>query len=304
MNTLCEQYKTEIIDTILSKRVEDGSIQTAIPFLSFFTICETTEMIPVVYEPSLCLVVQGTKEILLGEETFQYNSSSYLLASIHMPARVRIFEASKERPYVSLKLTFTMEDIFEVLKDVRFNRIEQESSFDKGLCFAELNTQILDPIARLIRLLETPENIKFMAPLIIKEILYLIINDKGGAFLRHYVLDGSIVQQVSKAINTIKQNFSETINMKDLAKSFGMSESSLYHNFKKITMMSPLQFQKTLRLQEARHMLLSQNIDASEVAFTVGYESPSQFSREYARMFGLPPKTHVKATKDEPENVA
>jgi len=124
--------------------------------------------------------------------------------------------------------------------------------------------------------------------------LYLIMTDEGGDFLRKYLKDGSITHQIVKIISKIKRNFSENINMKELAKSFGMSESSLYHNFKKVTLLSPLQFQKTLRLQEARHIILTQDIDVGEVAFSVGYESPSQFSREYSRMFGLSPKAHMK----------
>jgi len=151
----------------------------------------------------------------------------------------------------------------------------------RNLCFGNDNTHLLGPLTHLVRLLDAPQSIKFMAPLIMKEILYTVMNDKGGEFLRKYLMDGSITQQVVKVISKIKNDFAKTINMKELAKTFGMSESSLYHNFKKITLMSPLQFQKTLRLEEARRMLLSQNKEATQIAFAVGYERPSQFSREY-----------------------
>lgn len=304
MDALFEANRAELIKMIEAKRVEDGIIKTAIPTLSFYYSKSTTEFATVVYEPSLCLVLQGSKALILGDETYSYDPSRYLLASVHMPTRVRIMEASDEKPYISLKLTFTMEDIFEVMKEAHTQSHTTNLTPELGLCFGDMNTQVIDPIARLVRLLDSPHNIKFMAPMIIKEILYHVINDKGGDFLRKYVMDGSIVQQIVKVIAKIKQDFAETINMKELAKSYGMSESSLYHNFKKVTMLSPLQFQKTLRLEEARRMLLTQNIEATEVAFAVGYESPSQFSREYARMFGLPPKTYAKTVQEDTEGVA
>lgn len=304
MDALFEAYRAEIIAMIEAKKEEDGVIKTAIPSLGFYTASTTTEFATVVYEPSLCLVLQGSKAVILGDEHYSYDSSRYLLASVHMPTRVRIMEASEEKPYISLKLTFTMEDIFEVMKEASTKSRQTNQTPELGLCFGDMSNHVIEPIARLIRLLDTPHTIKFMAPMITKEILYHVINDKGGDFLRKYVMDGSIVQQIVKVIAKIKHDFAETINMKELAKSYGMSESSLYHNFKKVTMLSPLQFQKTLRLEEARRMLLTQNIEATEVAFAVGYESPSQFSREYARMFGLPPKMYAKTVQEDTEDIA
>lgn len=304
MDALFEAYKTEIINIIEAKRLEDGMIPTEIPSLCFYTSASTTEFATVIYEPSLCLVLQGSKALILGDENYSYDPSRYLLASIHMPTRVRIMEASDQKPYISLKLTFTMEDIFEVMKEVHNKSRITTPTPELGICFGDMSTEVIDPLTRLVRLLDTPNNIKFMAPMIIKEILYHVINDKGGDFLRKYLMDGSIVQQIVKVITKIKQDFAETINMKELAKAYGMSESSLYHNFKKVTMLSPLQFQKTLRLEEARRMLLTQDLEATEIAFAVGYESPSQFSREYARMFGLPPKMYAKTVHEDPENIA
>lgn len=305
MDALFEAYRAELIKMIEARREEDGIIKTAIPTLSFYSSSSTTEFATVVYEPSLCLVLQGSKAMILGDENYGYDPSRYLLASVHMPTRVRIMEASEKEPYISLKLTFTMEDIFEVIKETtNKSRSNNTPTPELGLCFGEMSTQIIDPITRLVRLLDTPNNIKFMAPMIIKEILYHVMTDKGGDFLRKYVMDGSITQQIVKVIAKIKHDFAENINMKELAKAFGMSESSLYHNFKKVTLLSPLQFQKTLRLEEARRMLLTQGLEATHVAFAVGYESPSQFSREYARMFGLPPKMYAKTIQEDTEDIA
>jgi transcriptional regulator GlxA family with amidase domain len=148
-----------------------------------------------------------------------------------------------------------------------------------------------------VKLLNKPKEIRdFMSKLFIKEIIYLLLQNNSD-FLKDYVLEGTLTSQIVKAISEIKNNYQETINMKTLAKNIGIGESTLYQNFKKITLMSPLQYQKKIRLEEARNMLINQNMEASQVAFQVGYESPSQFSREYARMFGLPPKEHMKHLK-------
>lgn len=304
MDLLFDAYRVELIKMIEAKCKEEGTIKTAIPSLSFYNSSTVNEFATVIYEPSLCLVIQGSKALIIGDENYSYDPSRYLLASVHIPARVRIMEASDEKPYLSLKITFTMEDVFEVMKEAPHKSYSYNPTPELGLCFGDMSTHVIEPITRLVRLLDTPNNIKFIAPMIIKEILYHVINDKGGDFLRKYLLDGSIVQQIVKIITKIKQEFTETLNMKELAKSFGMSESSMYHNFKKITMLSPLQFQKTLRLEEARRMLLSQNLEATQIAFAVGYESPSQFSREYTRMFGLPPKTYAKTIQEDTKEIA
>lgn len=304
MDLLFDAYRVELIKMIEAKCKEEGTIKTAIPSLSFYNSSTVNEFTTVIYEPSLCLVIQGSKALIIGDENYSYDPSRYLLASVHIPARVRIMEASDEKPYLSLKITFTMEDVFEVMKEAPHKSYSYNPTPELGLCFGDMSTHVIEPITRLVRLLDTPNNIKFIAPMIIKEILYHVINDKGGDFLRKYLLDGSIVQQIVKIITKIKQEFTETLNMKELAKSFGMSESSMYHNFKKITMLSPLQFQKTLRLEEARRMLLSQNLEATQIAFAVGYESPSQFSREYTRMFGLPPKTYAKTIQEDTKEIA
>jgi len=293
-DTLFETYKTELISQILAKRVDNSVIETPLPSLHFHALDKATEFAAVEYEPSVCIVLQGAKEVILGETIYTLNDpSKYLLVSVHVPTRVRIKEASKEKPYIAIKLTFTMEDIYEVMKEIKTPAPILNPSTEAGLCYGDLH-RLIDPLTRLVRVLDEPSNLKFMSSMIIKEILYLIMTDEGGDFLRKYLKDGSITHQIVKIISKIKRNFAENINMKELAKSFGMSESSLYHNFKKVTLLSPLQFQKTLRLQEARHIILTQEIDVGEVAFSVGYESPSQFSREYSRMFGLSPKAHMK----------
>lgn len=291
-------YRDEIKSLIQSEYCDENLIQTQINSLSFYYRSDPTEMLATVYEPSICIILQGAKEVGIGEELIPYDPDSYLLASVHVPARVRIAEASAESPYIGLTVTFTMEQIFEVMKQLN-DSIKTSSNTKRGLYFGEMETSLLEPVTRLVRLLKTPEDIPVLSPMIIKEILYIVMRREGGEFIRQYVKDGSTTRHIVKAINKIKDNFKETINMKELAKSVGMSESSLYHNFKKVTAMSPLQFQKNLRLHEARQILLACEVDAAQVAFDVGYESPSQFSREYSRLFGLPPKTDVQRLSEE-----
>lgn len=293
-DTLFETYKAELISLIQSKRIDNSVIETSLSSLHFHVLDTPVEFAAVAYEPSVCIVLQGGKEVVLGNTIYALNDpNKYLLVSVHIPTRVRIKEVSKEKSYIAIKLTFTMEDIYEVIKEIKTPNPILNPSTEAGLCYGDLH-KLIDPLRRLVRVLDEPSNLKFISSMIIKEILYLIMTDEGGDFLRKYLKDGSITHQIVKIISKIKRNFAENINMRELAKSFGMSESSLYHNFKKVTLLSPLQFQKALRLQEARHIILTQDIDVGEVAFSVGYESPSQFSREYSRMFGLSPKAHMK----------
>lgn len=198
-----------------------------------------------------------------------------------------------------MSLKFTLEQIYDVVKEFNHNEFNIQSKPSRGLYFDDVSEELLDPLLRLSKLLLSPkQNIDFMAPLIIKEILYILLSKNSGEFLKQYIMNGSVTNKVVEAIIIIKNNFSNPINMQELAYKLGISESSLYHNFKQITALSPLQFQKKIRLEEAKQMLLNQNADASDVAFKVGYESPSQFSREYAKIFGMPPKTHIKKLRE------
>ncbi|WP_345993233.1 AraC family transcriptional regulator [Sulfurimonas sp. HSL-1716] len=293
MNTLSMQnYREELKDIIQSVYKGENLISTQIDQLTFYYRTDPTDMLATLYEPSVCIILQGSKEVGLGGELIPYDKEMYLLASIHMPAQVRVATASAEQPYIGLTITFTMEQIFEVLKEMP-PAPRQLGSAKRGLYFGEMKPQLLESVTRLVRLVDSPRDIPVLSPLIIKEILYTVMRDEGGDVIRQYVRDGSAQQHVVQAITKIKDAYNQPLNIKELARSLSMSESSLYHSFKKMTAMSPIQFQKSLRLQEARQLLMSQNIEAAQVAYKVGYESPSQFSREYSRMFGLPPKADV-----------
>jgi AraC-like DNA-binding protein len=277
---------------------EDGLSDTKIESLKFYTTTEKSESQSIIYEPSICIALQGEKAVGFGDDMYSYNSSKYLLTCTNVPADIKIEKASKETPYVSLVLSFSLEEIYEVIKDANEILSKNIKKIQNPLRFNKLDNTLLDPVYRLVQLLDKPQKtIDFMYPLIKKEIIYILLqNDRD--FLKNYVMEGTLANQIVKAISEIKNNFNNSINMASLAKDIGISEASLYQNFKKVTSMSPLQYQKKIRLQEAKQMLLSQNLTAHEVAFNVGYESASQFSREYSKIYGMSPKAHSQLLRD------
>lgn len=289
-----EEYRSEMIQIIKNQCEEEGEIQSEIENLDFYYSKNLTEQINIMYEPSLCVILQGSKAVGFGENTFSYNSNEYLVSSTHLPAKMKILEASDEKPYLSLRVKFSLEDIFEVLKSIDSQQIPVDTHSEKGLFFDEMNIELYESLFRLMQLQQrSSEDIKFLAPLLVKEVLYNLAKSKGGFFLNKFSKEGTISNKIVKVITQIKDNFNEKLNIKELSQSIGMSESSLYQHFKTITTMSPIQFQKKLRLEEAKQLLLLRNLEISEIAFQVGYESPSQFSREFSRMFGASPKQFI-----------
>ncbi|WP_108528522.1 AraC family transcriptional regulator [Arcobacter lacus] len=302
MEDIIENYRVNTLKLIEEKFTLDieGGLQTEIPNLDFYFTSEPTEFNAIIYEPSLCIILQGNKAVGFGNELYSYGPKDYLLSSTHVPAKVKISEVNKENPYVSFRIKFNLEDIYEVIKNISSEKLQKIAKSEKGLFFDELNEKLYDPVYRLIKLLnQSKEEIEYLYPLVLKEILFILINDKSGYFLNKFAMEGTVSNKIVHVISEIKDNFNEKLNIKELAKMIDMSESSLYQNFKTITSMSPIQFQKKIRLEEAKLMLLNQNIEASEVAYAVGYESPSQFSREYSRMFGMSPKAHAEFLREK-----
>ena len=294
MNKTFETYRFDMIGFLQNKYHNLNYVQSDIKALDFYFSKKPTELLSVMYEPSLCLILQGKKSVDFGDKLYEYDPKEYLLSSTHIPAKVKILEASDELPYISLRIKFSLDEIYEVLKDKKEKKFSHMKNVEKGLFFVDINLKLYSAISRLVHLLDEPkEEIDFMSKLIIKEILYILIsNEKSGTFLNNFVMEGSISNKIVSAISEIKDGFNEKLNMSELADKIHMSESSFYQYFKTITSMSPIQFQKKLRLEEAKNMLSTKKIEASEVAFAVGYESPSQFSREYSRMYGMSPKAH------------
>ncbi|MDR7235927.1 AraC family transcriptional regulator [Neobacillus drentensis] len=292
------RQRIELTKIIEGHTGQDGTYNTDIPSLFFSRYSNDTGPHYGVYKPSLCIVVQGMKEVLLSQERFRYGPDDYLVASVNLPITGQVTEASSEFPYLALKLEFTTSEILEVLREFQM-RVDNKENAKRGMYVSKIESSLLDAVTRLARLLDTPKDIKVLAPLIRKEIIYRVLHGEHGGMLKQIAIEGSSTNQISDVIKHIMNNYEKSFKIEELAEISNMSVSSLHRHFKEITAMSPIQFQKQLRLQEARSLLLSESADAADVAFRVGYESPSQFSREYSRLFGLPPKEDIKHLREQ-----
>ncbi|WP_430462726.1 AraC family transcriptional regulator N-terminal domain-containing protein [Thalassolituus sp. LLYu03] len=272
--------------------------RTAIEPLVFFRREEQAPPCICMIEPSIVLVAQGAKRMWIGDEGFLYDPERFLITSLDLPANSEVVEASRESPCVGLALKLDMQMLAELIALGSLPpppvRADQHSV---GL--GTLTPDLLQPLERLLALLNEPDSIPVLAPLILREIHYRLLQSDQAARLWQIVAAGSQSQRVAKAIDWLKQNYSKPLRIDELAGRVQMSTSTLHHHFRKLTSMSPLQYQKWLRLNEAKRLMLNSALDATSAAFQVGYESPSQFSREYSRLFGLPPKRDIEGLRSQ-----
>lgn len=279
----------EALGKSIARWTDKGELHTtAIPGLSLFRREEPTEPISVMHEPSICLVAQGAKRVLLGDDTLVYDTRHYLITSVHLPTVVRIIEASREKPYLGLRLALNLREVSQLMADSNLPPPRAQRS-SRGMATGEVSLPLLMAFGRLIDLLADQQDIPILAPIIQREIIYRLLVGDQGTRLRQIASAGSQSHQISRAIDWLKSNYANQLRIDDLARQVNMSVSTFHHHFRALTAMSPLQFQKRLRLNEARRLMLSEPLDATTAAFQVGYESTSQFSREYSRLFGAPP---------------
>ncbi|WMT43112.1 AraC family transcriptional regulator [Paenibacillus sp. D2_2] len=278
----------------------EGIQKTAIPSLYLIRYSNTTEPDYAVYKPCLCFITKGSKQIFLANERYTYNPANYLIASMNLPVVGQVIKATSDEPYLSLKLEFTKNQILEILTDSGMQPMPKGNS-KRALFVGQMEPNLIDAILRLARLLDQPDDIPFLAPLFTREILYRLLQGEYGITLAQIAMEGCSTYRIRDAIEQIMQHYNQPLRIDELAELACMSVSSFHRNFKEVTAMSPIQFQKELRLQEARRLLLSEASEAAEVAYRVGYESASQFSREYSRMFGSPPRADIKRLKENYE---
>jgi AraC-like DNA-binding protein len=288
MNNRVETTRETLRESIARWTNKGDQFPCAIPSLSLFRQDEPTGLMSAVYEPSICMVVQGAKRVLLGNEQYVYNDHQYLITSVDLPTFFQVIEASKERPLLGLKLTFDIQEVSGLLVDSNFPHHHAQQS-GHGMATSEITLPLLTAFQRLIDLLDEEHDIPVLAPIIQKEIIYLLLVGEQGARLRQIASAGSQSQHIAGAIEWLKNNFTQQLRIDDLASQASMSTSSFHNHFRSMTALSPLQYQKHLRLHEARRLMLAERMDAANAAFQVGYESPSQFNREYNRQFGAPP---------------
>lgn len=275
----------------------DGAYDTAVPALTLYQFSAPSECAAVVYQPALCIVAQGAKEVLLAGETYRYSPAQSLLVSVALPVVARIVEASPSRPCLGVRISLDPAVVGELLADGM--PAPPLGSPARGLALSSVERPLLDAVGRLVALLDSPRDIAALSPLVLREITYRVLTGPQGARLRQIASAGAPAQRIARAIRWLKDHFADPLRIETLAKYVGMSPSAFHLHFKGVTAMSPLQYQKQLRLQEARRLMMGEGLDAAEAAFRVGYESPSQFSREYRRMFGAPPRQDVAALKVE-----
>jgi AraC-like DNA-binding protein len=280
----------------------DGLHETSISALAFFRASAPSEHNAAVYEPCLCIIAQGAKEVLLGGKAYRYDAVNALVVSVELPVISRVVEASPGRPCLAVGIKLDPTVVGEFLADGTIDPPSGPPA--RGLGVAPAGPQLLDAVNRLVALLDAPRDIDPLAPLVLREITYRVLTGPNGARLRQVAAAGAPAQRIARAIRWLRDHFVDSLRVEALARQVRMSPSAFHLHFKGVTGLSPLQYQKRLRLQEARRLMLGEGLDAGEAAFRVGYESPSQFSREYRRMFGAPPRQDVAAVKAEAQSVS
>lgn len=263
-------------------------VNTRVPGLSLFRWDAPTEPVSGLYEPSICMVAQGAKRAILGEEVFVYDAEHYLITSVRMPTMFQVVKANTKKPYLGLRLLLDPREMAQMMLEGNLPAPRSPQA-GRGMAIGEVTLQLLDAIWRLLSLLDQEQDIPILAPTIQREITYRLLVGDQGARLRQIVTAGSQSQQIARSIDWLKDNYKRPMRVEELAEQAHMSVSSFHQHFRSMTALSPLQYQKNLRLREARRLMLTERFDAATAAFEVGYESPSQFSREYSRLFGQPP---------------
>lgn len=266
---------------------------TPIPNLAFFRRESLTEPCVCMIEPSIVMVTQGAKQMLIGDRAYVYDAERFLIASLDLPGSSQVLDASPDVPCLGLVLRLNMRTITELSAQMRLPH-HQERGGEASAAIGTLTQELLDPFGRLLGLLDDPDSIPILAPLIEREIHFRLLTSDVAPRLLQIVSVGSQTHRISRAIDWLKLNYAQPLRVDELASHVQMSASSFHHHFRHLTSMSPLQYQKWLRLNEAKRLMLNENLDAAGAAFHVGYESPSQFSREYSRLFGAPPKRDIE----------
>ncbi|MBX8601292.1 AraC family transcriptional regulator [Pseudomonas cichorii] len=277
-----------LVDLISRHTPTDGIHPTPIAGVSLVRSGSPTAPMPVVYEPTLCLIAQGRKQVMVGTTSYIYDAAKYLVASVDIPVTGSVIEASEAEPYLCLVLDLDMTVLSELV--LRYPAPDEMNGLPAaGIELNDTTPELLDAVARLARLLDTPDDIEALAPLTIREILYRLLISSGNGMVRQMARADSRLSQIARAIAWLRSHYSETCRIDDIADIAGMSRSTFHAHFKAVTSMSPLEFRSQLRLQEARRLMVAEALDAAGAGYRVGYESPSQFSRDYVRMFGLSP---------------
>ena len=288
--------RAELARRIMQSVAKDSTAQIQ-PGLFLSRYSAPSKPAHLVYEPVMCVIAQGSKEVLVGAKRYRYDAAHYLLASLELPVTSRIVQASPAKPYLGVRLDLNPKVISSVMLEADRPASSCPASIH-AMDVSPLDEGLLDAVVRLVRLLESPGQYQILAPLVMREIIYRLLMSQQGGRLRHMATSGGHTHRMTRAIALLRKRFDQPLRIESLARELGMSVSSFHHHFKAVTAMSPLQFQKKLRLHEARRLMLSEDLDAARAGFRVGYEDASHFSREYKRLFGQPPLRDVQQLRE------
>jgi AraC-like DNA-binding protein len=295
---MLEQKLAELAERIERFAPQDGTHTTSIGSLHLHRSSAPSEPIRLVHQPALAMIAQGAKRVMLADEVYHYGPAHFLIVSVNLPVSSQIVQASPKAPYLGLKIDLDPGVISDLLLDMQPPGARDRTP-SRGLAVSRIEAPLLDAVLRLLQLLDTPQDIAILAPLMLREITYRLLMGEQGARLRQIAAEDGQAQRIAAAIHWLQQNFTRPLRIEALARQVHLSASALHHQFKAVTAMSPLQYQKQLRLQEARRLMLAEALDAATAGYRVGYESPSQFSREYRRLFGAPPQTDVASLREK-----
>ena len=290
--------REELADRVAAALPHDDKVEVQ-PGLVLTRLSSPTRPEHAVLEPWLCMIAQGAKDVLLGDEWFHYDPLHYLVSTLGVPAVGRVVEASRARPYLGLRLSLDPAVVTSVMVESGVGVDPRgEGGGVKGVGVSPLDADLLDAMVRLVRLIDRPREYRVLAPLIVREIVFRLLSGPQCGRLRHLATFGGQAHRMVRAVEKLRRDFDKPLRIEDVAGELGMSVSGFHAHFKSVTAMSPLQFQKHLRLQEARRLMLSENLDAGEAGFRVGYEDQSHFSRDYKRHFGDPPMRDVERLRE------
>lgn len=288
--------RTELSHKITAHIRTEGTQATNIPGLVLYRRSAPTACSSATYEPRLIVFVQGQKIISVGKTTILCDESTFLLTSIDLPVVSQVIKASQDAPILGLLLKLEMPEVRRILSEEEF-ALPEEVSGARGMAVGVTSVELLSACSRLMDLLDTPQDIPFLSSLIQREIIYRLLRSPQGHHLRAIATSGEQSNRTAKAVAWLRTNYAKPLRVEELAGVAQMGLSTLHHHFRSLTSMSPLQYQKHLRLHVARERMINEDLDATSAAFEVGYESTSQFNREYSRFFGQPPKRDVKARR-------
>jgi len=283
--------REELIERMLRAADKDALLEV-FPGVFIYHSSTPTECVPSVFKPAFCVIAQGSKSVLLNDESFDYDSGHYLISTLDLPIVSNVVEASPEQPYLNLRIDLDPTLVASVMMESGI-KFKKSDAAVKAMDVSSLDAELLDAVVKLVRLLDTPQEMKVLAPLILREIIYRLLKGAQGARLSHLITTEGDASRVSTAVKKLREKIDQPLKVENMARELGMSVSGFHHHFKAVTAMSPLQYQKQIRLQEARRLMLGEGMDVASASFRVGYEDPSYFSRDYKKVFGTPPQRDI-----------